>query len=85
MSGPVALAATCLLVLGRALQTQNVVGGHYAAAAVTPYLIAAGEVGMVSAIVVDGWHTWPWIGTGGALGSVLAMWLHRRLLPRRGP
>jgi hypothetical protein len=37
------IAATAVLVFGRAIQQQNVIGGHYLAAALTPYLIAAGE------------------------------------------
>lgn len=77
------MAATALLVFGRAFQSQNVVHGHYLAAALTPYLIAAGEIAVVGAIVIDGWNSWPWIGTGGAIGAVLAMWLHRYMRGRR--
>ena len=79
MNGPIALAATALLVFSRALQQQNVIGGHYIAAALTPMLIAAGEIAVVGAIVVSGWSAWPWISAGGGLGAVLAMWVHRRL------
>lgn len=84
MTGPIALAATALLVFGRAIQSQNVIHGHYVAAALTPYLIAAGEIAVVGAIVVDGWASWPWIGTGGAVGAVSAMWLHRYIRRKRG-
>jgi len=79
MTGPITLAAMALLVFARALQQLNVTGGHYLAAALTPYLIAAGEIAVVGAVVVDGWATWPWIGTGGALGAVAAMRVHGRV------
>jgi hypothetical protein len=82
MTGLIAMAATALLVFGRAIQQQNVIGGHYLAAAITPFLIAAGEIAVVGAIVVSGWHMWPWIGAGGAVGVTSAMWLHRRVVDK---
>ena len=78
-SGLTAMAATALLVFGRAIQQQNVIGGHYVAAALTPSLIAAGEIAVVGAIVLDAWAAWPWISAGGAIGAIGAMWLHRRM------
>lgn len=78
-SGLVAMGATALLVFGRAIQTMNVAHGHYLAAAITPSVIAAGEIAVVGAIVLDQWAAWPWISLGGAVGAVGAMWLHRRL------
>jgi hypothetical protein len=78
-SGLTAMAATALLVFGRAIQQQNVIGGHYFAAALTPSLIAAGEIAVVGAIVLDAWAAWPWISAGGAIGAIGAMWLHRRM------
>lgn len=75
-----AMGATCLLVFGRAVQQQNVVHGHYFAAALTPMLIAAGEIALVGSIVVSGWSAWPWISAGGGLGAVGAMWTHRRVM-----
>jgi hypothetical protein len=79
MNGLIAFAGTLLLVFGRAIQQQNVVGGHYFAAALTPMLIAAGEIAIVGAIVVDGWASWPWISAGGGVGAISAMWVHRWL------
>ncbi len=76
------MAATALLVFGRAVQQQNVIGGHYVAAMLTPYLIAVGEVLTVLWVVDTGWQAIPLVGTGGALGSVSAMWLHRRIKAR---
>jgi len=77
-AGPAALLATVILVFSRALQQQNVIGGHYIAAGLTPMLIAAGEIGVVGAIVLDGWAAWPWISAGGGIGAVTAMWAYRR-------
>ena len=75
--------ATAWLVFARALQQLNVQGGHYIAAALTPYLIAAGEVAVIGIVATD-----PSIGaviacgTGGAIGATSAMWLHRRIARR---
>lgn len=80
MTGLITLAATALLVFGRAIQQQNVIGGHYVAAAITPFLIAAGEIAVVGAIVIGGWNAWPWIGAGGAIGATCAMALHRQIV-----
>ena len=77
MTGPLALGATMLLVFGRAVQQLNVVGGHYIAAALTPMLIAAGEIAVIGVVVVDGWQAWPWISAGGGIGAVAAMRAHR--------
>lgn len=73
-----AFAATALLVFGRAIQQQNVIHGHYLAAAVTPFVIAAGEIAVIGAIITNGWESWPWIGAGGGCGAVVAMWAHRK-------
>ena len=68
---------TAVLVFTRAIQQQNVIGGHYVAAALTPYLIATAEVATVLIVVETGWSAIPWVGTGGAIGVVSAMYLHR--------
>jgi hypothetical protein len=77
VNGPAAFAGTLLLVFGRAIQQQNVIHGHYVAAALTPMIIAVGEIAIVGAIVVDGWSSWPWISAGGGLGAITAMGVHR--------
>jgi len=74
-----ATMATAALVFLRAFQQQNVAGGHYAAAAITSYLMAAAEIGMVLSVIEFGWAAVPWIGTGGAIGVTGAMVLHRRV------
>lgn len=74
--------ATFISVFGRAIQQLNVVGGHYLAAALTPFLIAAGDVAVVLLVSSSGWWSIPWSGIGGAMGAVSAMWLHRRIAMR---
>lgn len=77
------LLVTALLIFTRAIQQQNVIGGHYVAAALTPYVIAASEVAMVLLVVDTGWTAIPWVGTGGSIGVISAMYLHRRLFKQR--
>lgn len=69
--------ATFILVFFRGLQQQNVIHGHYIAAALMPYLIACGEVTSVLFVVDVGFSAIPYVGTGGATGIVLSMYLHR--------
>jgi len=71
--------ATFIVVFGRAIQQMNVIGGHYVPAAITPYFIAIGEVLGILWIVETGWAAIPLVGTGGALGAVSAMWIHRKI------
>ena len=72
----VLLFATMFLVFLRAFQTQNVIHKHYISAVGTSYLMAIGEVAMVLYVVEIGWSAIPWIGTGGAIGVTLSMYLH---------
>lgn len=78
----IALAATAALVFLRAFQQQNVIGGHYLAATLTSYGMAAAEIAVVLSVVEHGWDAVAWIGTGGAIGVTLAMATHRRLFRR---
>jgi hypothetical protein len=74
------IAATAVLVFGRAIQQQNVIGGHYLAAALTPYLIAAGEVAVIGIVAASpSLGAVLAVGTGGAIGATGAMWAHRRI------
>lgn len=73
------LIATFMLVFLRGIQQQNVIHGHYMAAALTPYLIAIAEVASVLLVVDTGWGAIPYVGTGGAVGIVCSMWVHRRV------
>lgn len=76
------IIATFIVVFGRAIQQMNVIGGHYIPAAITPYFIAVGEVLVILLVVDAGWPAIPLVGTGGALGAVSAMWVHRKIWRR---
>lgn len=75
--------ATFLLVSLRAWQQQNVVHGHYVNATITSYAMALANVAVVLGVVHTGWPAIPWMGTGGALGVITAMYAHRRWTSRR--
>lgn len=77
------LAATAALVFSRALQQLNVTGGHYIAAGLTSYLIAATEVAVILMAVQYGWSAIPWMGTGGAIGVISAMAMHANTIGRK--
>ena len=70
------------LVFLRGMQQQNVIGGHYLAAAVTPFAIAAAEVASVLYVVKIGWSAVPVVGVGGSIGVCLAMFVYRRRRPK---
>jgi len=70
--------ATFVLVFMRGIQQQNVIHGNYKMAFFTPYLIACGEVASVLLVVKTGWTSIPFVGTGGAIGIVLSMYLHTK-------
>lgn len=72
--------ATAALVFLRAFQQLNVMRGHYVAAALTPFAIAAAEVASVLWVVSAGWPAVPWVGAGGAVGVVSAMVVHRKFI-----
>ena len=75
-----ALMTAFVLVFARAVQQLNVVGDHKAAAVVTSYVIAGAEVGVVLFAVEMKMAAVPWLGTGGALGVLSAMYLHRKVV-----
>lgn len=78
-----ALTVTALLVFLRSIQQQNVIGGHYVLAAITPFAIAAGEVLTVLIVVDTGLHAIPWIGAGGAIGVTAGMYVHRKYFRKK--
>ena len=71
--------ATFVLVFLRAWQQQNVIHGYYIWAAITSYGIAVADVLVVIGVVKNGPSAIVWVGTGGAMGVMLAMKLHKRL------
>lgn len=76
--------ATFLLVFMRVAQSQNVIHGHYILAGITPYAIAVGEVATVLWVVDTGLYSIPFVGTGGAVGAVTSMYLHRKWRLKNG-
>lgn len=78
-----AAAGCAVMVFARAIQQQNVIGGHYIAAAVTSYLIALTEVIVVISVIDHGLAAVPWLGTGGAIGVTSAMTVHRSFFRKR--
>ena len=76
------LCVTTFLVALRAIQQQNVIHGNYKLAVITSYAMAIGEVALVLNIVNYGWSSVPWVGTGGAIGVVLAMYGHRKFVQK---
>ena len=76
-------AATFLLVFLRAWQQQNVIHGYYKWAFVTSYGLALADVMVIIEVVNYGMMAIPYVGTGGAIGVITAMKLHKRI--RREP
>jgi len=73
------MIATFFLVFLRAIQQQNVIGGHYYMAAITSYSMAIAEVTLIYWVAKTGFSAVLWVGTGGAFGVTLAMFSHRKI------
>ena len=73
--------ATCVLVFLRAWQQQNVIHGYYGWAFVTSYGMSLADVLVILGAVDHGLAAVPWMGTGGAIGVIGAMLLHKRIRP----
>lgn len=69
----------------RAFQQRNVTLNHPQWVMPLSYMMAAVDVFMVTTIATTGWKTGLVIsiGTGGGLGCLLAMWLHKELLKEK--
>ena len=73
-------AAMFCYVFVRAFQQRNVGGAHYWWVAPTSYCMAVFDVFIISFVAHQGWSV-PIVlanGTGGALGSLVAIFLHKR-------
>jgi len=84
MDNFILLFSAILLVFMRGLQQQNVIHRFYWWAVFTSYLIAIGEVAIVYNVAQVGWIAVPWVGTGGAIGITLSMYIHNRWIKREG-
>lgn len=76
------ILATFALVFLRGLQQQNVIHGNYIAAGLMPFAMACAEVASVVFVVQTGWSSIPFVGVGGSLGVMSAMYFHRRYLKK---
>ena len=76
--------ATFGLVFLRGMQQQNVIHENYIAAGLTPYLIACAEVASVLLVVENGWTSIPWVGTGGTVGILTSMLIHKKYFRKPG-
>jgi hypothetical protein len=70
--------ATLAMVFLMAFQQQNVIGGHYVPAFFTSYSIAVAQYFLYNAIVVSDYWGILQMGTGGTIGVLSSMYLHRR-------
>lgn len=81
----VPFAASFAFIFLRAFQQLNVVRGNSWLVVPTSVGMAACEVFTISAIVMNGFG---WVvlalGLGGGLGSVVAMYIHKRFVPQKG-
>jgi len=70
--------STMFMVFLRAIQQQNVIHGYYKWAAVTSYALAVAEVSVIYIVATVGYNSVIYVGTGGAIGVVLSMYVHRK-------
>ena len=73
------VGATACVVFLRGIQQLNVIGGHYAMAAITSYAIAAAEVIFIVSVVDSGTGAILSVGTGGAIGVISAIYMHPKM------
>ena len=72
-------AVSFLAVFFKGFQQQNTVGGKYKTAFAISYIIAALEVSVITLITVNGYSSILPVGSGGAIGVVLSMYIYRRI------
>jgi len=68
-----------ILVFFRAFQQRNVQHELYIPAVFTSFAIATGDVVVIIGAVKYGYDAIPYIGCGGAIGVVSAMYFHKRI------
>jgi hypothetical protein len=74
--------AAFLYVVLRVLQQRNVVFNNYWWIPPTSYMMAAGDVFLITSFAKAGWSPALifWYGTAGACGCFFAMWFHKRFI-----
>lgn len=73
--------STFFTVFLLSFQQQNVVHGHYWAAAGTSVAIAAAQYVMISSVIHGG--SWILMGIGGAIGVTSSMLVHRKYMGKK--
>lgn len=66
-----------IYVFLRVFQQRNVAHSEYLLMIITSYGITAFEILSITLIVTKGWELFPYLGTGGALGSIAAVKFHK--------
>lgn len=86
MTEIILFTSTFVLVFALGMQSLNVNNGHYILAALTSYVIGAGQMILYKLAPDASWTEIAAYLNGGPVGIVLAMWVHPRLarILRRG-
>jgi len=74
--------ATAILVSLRAFQSQNVIHKYYSHAVLTSFAMAFAEVTVIVNVVQNGLDSAIFVGLGGAVGVVFAMWFHPKFIQK---
>ena len=82
MNALILFFSTFVLVFGLGLQSQNVNGGHYKAAFLTSFLIGGGQMVLLKLGPEANMIEIVAYLSGGPIGIVCSMWVHRRTLGR---
>lgn len=81
----IAAAISFAAVFLKVFQQKNIIGDHIKTAAFTSYAIAAFDVSGILLVVKGGWLMILPLGTGGAIGVVCSVYLHRRVFGGKKP
>ena len=73
-------ASTFILVFALGLQSLNVNNGHHLAAAITSFVIGAGQMVLFKLAPNANWSETAAFLLGGPFGIVASMWVHPRLV-----
>lgn len=75
--------STCILVFALGFQSLNVNNGHYLAAFLTSFAIAASNLVLFKTVPQADWLQMLAYMSGGPVGIVASMWAHKRWMPRK--
>lgn len=75
-------ASAWAMVFLKALQSQNVIHGHYWAATIVSVMVAVAEVALITSVATRGWDSLAPVMIGGTAGVLMAMVFHRKYIRR---